>query len=166
MLTATNPNELFSVLLSGASSAVDVAFKLLVIYAVWFGFIELLEKNGLGKKISALLSPLTRVLFGKIDNEANELVAFNVTANMLGMGGAATPIGISAVNKLYEDKNERAMRLFFVINATSLQIISTSVIGLRQSFNSLAPFDCTVPTLIVTLVSTIFGVLLMKLLEK
>lgn len=117
----------------------------------------------LSEKLSKLLKPITRFLLGDIDKEAEDLINLNIATNILGVGNAATPLGIEAVKKLNAtDTATKATVMFFVMNATSLQVIPTTVISLRASFGSLSSYDILLPTFIVSLVTTIFGVILVK----
>ncbi len=166
-LLFTNPDGVLSAMLSGGQKALDLTLKMVVIYAVWLGIFELLERTGLAKKFAKLLRPLNKFLFGKVPDEANDFMALNISANMLGMSGATTPMGIKSVRALEKYPNtEYAIAMFFVINATSVQIIPSSVLALRTSFNSASPADIILPTILATLVSSIVGVLLVKIFVR
>ena len=140
---------------------------MVVVYAVWLGVFELLEKSGLSRKIAKMLKPINRFLFGDLPKTANDFISLNISANMLGMSGATTPMGIKSITELEKYPNTRyAITMFFVINATSVQIIPSSVLALRSSLGSVSPADIILPTIIATLVSTIVGVLLVKIFVK
>ena len=86
---------------------------------------------------------------------------------MLGMSGATTPMGIKAIQELERHYDtEYAITMFFVVNATSIQIIPSSVMALRSSMNSISPADIIFPTILSTLVSTIVGIVLVKVFVK
>ncbi len=162
-----SPDGVLSAMLGGGQKALDLTMKMVVIYAVWLGIFELLERTGLAKKFARLLSPLNRFLFGKVPKEANDFMSLNISANILGMSGATTPMGIKSIQALEKYPNtEYAIAMFFVINATSVQIIPSSVLALRTSFNSASPADIILPTILATLVSSIIGVLLVKIFVK
>ena len=94
-------------------------------------------------------------------------MSLNISANMLGMSGATTPMGIKSIQELEKHKNtEYAICMFFVINATSVQIIPSSILALRSSMGAVSPSDIILPTILSTLVSTIVGVLLVKIFCK
>ncbi len=154
-------------MLFGGEKALELTLKMVVIYAVWMGIFELLEKTGLSKKLAKLLKPLNKFLFGEIPEKANDFMSLNISANVLGMSGATTPMGIKSIKELEKHENtEYAIAMFFVINATSVQIIPSSVLALRSSLGSVSPSDIILPTVLSTLLSTVIGVLLVKIFIK
>ena len=162
-----NPNALLSSMLSGGEKALSLTLKMVVIYAVWLGVFELLEQSGLAKKFANVLKPFNRKLFGELPDSANNFMSLNISANILGMSGATTPMGIKSIQELEKHKNtEYAIAMFFVINATSVQLIPSSVLALRTSLGSVAPSNIILPTILATLVSTIIGVILVKIFIK
>ena len=163
-----NTNIAFSTIVSGSEKAIELTIKLWAIYAVWLGILKIVEDTGLNNKISKLLKPLINKLFGKTDTETENEIAINLTSNFLGMGNACTPSGIKAINGLNKGKNviTSGMIMLLVLNATSLDIIPTTVIGLRISAGSLNPNDIILPTFISTFVSTFTGIILCKICEK
>ena len=167
VLIFTNPDSVLSAMLSGGEKALSLTLKMVVIYAVWLGVFELLEKSKLSNALAKALKPLNLFLFGKVPEKANDFMSLNISANMLGMSGATTPMGIKAIQELEKYPNtEYAITMFFVINATSIQIIQSSVMALRTSLGSTAPADIIIPTILATLVSTVVGVTLVKIFAK
>ncbi|MBE7087122.1 MAG: hypothetical protein E7369_02330 [Clostridiales bacterium] len=166
-LTFSSPQLILSTMISGGEKALELTLKLTVIYAVWLGVFELLEMSGLSKKFANLLKPLNRFLFGKLPEKANDFISLNISANVLGMSGATTPMGIKAIRELEKYPNtDYAIKMFFVINATSVQIIPSSVLALRSSFSASSPTDIIIPTILATLLSSIVGILLVKIFVK
>lgn len=155
-----SPDKLLSSLLSGAERAVTMAVTLFCIYAVWMGLSRLAEKSGLARGASRALKPLSQKLFKTENDEATENIAMNLSCNLLGIGGAATPYAVKAVKALEKDRNEFAQKLLFIINATSVQIVPTTVIALRASAGSVSAADIFLPSLICTAFSTLFAVLI------
>ena len=155
-----NSPELFlSSLLEGGGKAATTCLALLSSYAVWMGLIRIWEDCGFAKKVAKLVKPLAKKLLLTDDEECLEAVSMNVSVNLLGISGAATPYGIKAAGLL--DKTEHAeysSAMFFVLNATSLQLLPASMVALRTSLQSAAPADIILPTLITTLFSTLLGV--------
>ena len=99
--------------------------------------------------------------------KAEEYASINLSANLLGMSGATTPFGIKTIEELDKNKNTNyATTMFFVINATSIQIIPSSVLALRISLDSANPSSIILPTILATTVSTIVGILLTKIFVK
>ncbi|MDE6585376.1 MAG: nucleoside recognition protein [Clostridia bacterium] len=165
-ITVTAPDKLLTSLLGGAERSLSTALTLFCIYAVWMGLSRLAEKSGLSKGAARALTPLSKKLF-KTDNPAAvENLAMNLSCNLLGIGGAATPYAVKAIDELEKDKNDRAQMLLFVINATSIQLIPSTVIALRAGAGSAAAFDIFLPSLICTIFSTAVATLLFLLLYK
>lgn len=168
VLLIVNPSEVLSEMIGASTEALELCLELCAVYVVWLGFIELIDASGLSNKLAKLLRPLIKKIF-KVDNEEiQKIIALNVSANMLGVGNAATPMGIKAMQAL-DDKSGKAnfaMIMLVVINATSIQLLPTTVIGLRASAGSANPADIILPTLIVTITTTILGIILVHSIEK
>lgn len=166
-LIFSNPDALLSSMLAGGEKALSLSLKMVVIYAVWLGVFELLEKSGLANKFAKLLKPINRILFGTLPDKANDFISLNISANVLGMSGATTPMGIRSIQELEKHPNtEYAITMFFVVNATSIQLIPSSVMALRTSLGSISPADIIIPTILATLLSSIVGILLVKIFVK
>lgn len=164
ILLILNPDGALASMLTGGEKALALTLKMTVIYAVWLGIFELAERSRLTEKFARLLKPVNRVLFGELPGKANEYVSMNISANMLGMSGATTPMGIRSIQELEKHPNtEYQIAMFFVINATSIQILPTSVLALRTSLHSAAPSDIILPTILATAISTVVGILLVKI---
>lgn len=166
VITVIAPDKLLSSLLGGAEKAATTALTLFCIYAVWMGLSRLAEKSGFSRLAAKGLKPLSVRLFKTKNEAALENIAMNLSCNLLGLGGAATPFAVKAIDELEKDKNEFAQKLLFVINATSVQIIPSTVIALRTAAGSGAAFDIFLPSLICTAVSTVTAVLLYILCLK
>lgn len=165
-ITFIAPDKLIPALLSGAEDSVKTAFTLFCIYAIWMSLSVLAEKSHLTKRGAKLLKPLTGKLFKTQNEAACENIAMNISCNLLGLGGAATPFAVKAIRELDKDKNDFAQKLLFVINATSIQILPTTVIALRASAGSVSASDIFLPSLICTAVSTFVAVILYLLGRK
>lgn len=164
LLIFTDPESVVSSLITASTSAVTLSIKLLAIYAIWLGLIEIVEKTNLSKKISNLLSPVIDFLFGKMENKSKQFVSMNISFNLLGIGNAATPSAIYAINSMdkHTGKTTSAMLMLLVINATSLQLIPTTIIGMRVASGSLNSTDIIFPSLVASAFSTILGVIFLK----
>lgn len=154
----TNPNGFLSALLAGGQKAATLSLSLLSIYCVWLGFFKVMEKSGLSKKLASRVFPVARKLFRSEDKEAIYLASCNLSANFLGLPGAPTPLGIKATEKFCAAGNHFASDMLFILNATSLQLLPTTVIALRLAEGSANPSDIFLPTLLATLLSTVLGV--------
>ena len=160
----SSPDAVLAAFLSGGEKALSLTLKLLVIYAVWMGVFSLAEKSGLCSKVAKLLRPANRLLFGELPEKANDYMSMNLAANLLGMSGATTPYGIKSVAEL--GGTDYATAMFFVINATSVQLIPSSVLALRTSMGAASPADIIIPTILATLISSVVGILLVKIFVK
>lgn len=166
MLLITSPEKAFGVMIDGASNAITLSVKLLAIYMVWLGVLKMMEASKLDKKLSKLLRPIICKIFKGESEDAYDKICINLSANMLGMGGASTPAGIKAMN-LMSDGSEKAtdnMIMLLVINATSIQLIPATMIALRAQAGSQSPSDIILPTLISSGVATLVGALMCKVL--
>ncbi len=162
-----SPDLFFATLLDGASKAATTCLALLASYAVWMGLIRVWEDCGIAGKVARLVKPAAKRLLKTEDEEALRAVSMNLSVNLLGISGAATPYGIQAANLLDKTENaEYASAMFFVLNATSLQLLPASIVAVRTSFGSANPADIILPTLLTTLFSTLLGVVLTVIFLK
>lgn len=167
MMTIHSPESAFSSMINGVSGAISLSIKLIAIYAVWLSVLEMMNKTGIDKKLSKILKPLIKKIFKKENEEAYDWICINVSANMLGMGGVATPAGIKAMERM-QDGSEKAthnMVMLFVINATSIQLIPATVIAMRASANSQNAADIILPTLISSGIATLLGLIICKVMS-
>ncbi len=160
-----SPQVFLETMLDGASKSATTCIALLSSYAVWLGLMRVWEDSGLARGISRFLRPTAKRLFKTDNSAALDAVCMNLSVNLLGISGAATPYGIQAANLLDKTKNaEYSSAMLFVLNATSLQIFPASMIAVRVSLHSAAPNAILIPTLLTTIFSTALGVVLVKLL--
>lgn len=167
MLLITSPENAFGVMIDGASDAITLSIKLLAIYMVWLSVLRMMEASKLDKKLSKLLRPIVCKIFKGESEDTYDKICINLSANMLGMGGASTPAGIKAMN-LMSDGSDRAtdnMIMLLVINATSIQLIPATMIALRADAGAQNPADIILPTLISSGVATLVGALICKALS-
>ena len=159
----SDPDGFLSSLLAGGEKAAALSLSLLAVYCVWLGFFKVMEKSGLAGKLANGVYPLAKRLFRSNDKEAVYLAGCNLSANFLGLPGAPTPLVKKAVEKFCAASNHYAADMLFVLNATSLQLLPTTVIALRTAAGSALAADIFLPTLIATLFSTLLGGLLVAL---
>ncbi|MBQ8319636.1 MAG: hypothetical protein IJX81_02045 [Clostridia bacterium] len=163
----TDPELFLSTVLDGAGAAASLCLALLASYAVWLGLMQVWEDSGFTRAGARLLRPLSKTLLGVEDEPTLVAISMNLAANLLGIGAAATPYGIEAVGRLNDAPDpEYSSCMFFVLNATSIQLIPTSVVGLRAALGSGSPADIILPTLLTTAVSTIVSCLLVWVFIK
>ncbi len=168
-LAAGNAGEVVSAMLKAAEEAVQTALALAGAYAFFCGMLGIVREAGAAERLGKALSPLLKRLFGSsLPQDALEPVTMNLTANLLGLGNAATPMGIEAAKRMGKGAAEasNALCLFLVVNASSVQLFPATVIALRAAAGSMNPGSVALPTLVATGVSTAVGVLCCKCAER
>ena len=161
------------VILSSGNDALKLIISIMPIIILWTGLLNIADKSGLLHKFSNILNPLLSKLFPKLnkDDKALEYISSNVAANMLGLGSAATPFGLKAMEELQKKNNKKdtatsEMITFLILNTSGVTIIPTTVIAMRIANNSTNPEIIIITSLISTLLSTIFGLLLDYLIRR
>jgi spore maturation protein SpmA len=165
--------EVTSGAFDGAKTAVTIALGLIGIMALWLGVMRLAERAGLVQRIARVLHPIMRRLFPDVppDHPAMGSMLMNMAANMLGLGNAATPLGLRAMRDL-EQLNPRptiasnAMCTFLAINTASVQLIPATAIALLAAAGSTRPTAIVGTALLATLCAAIVAITSAKLLEK
>ncbi len=167
-LLIANPSATFSSMLDASASAVELCISLCAIYAVWLGLLEILDQSGLSDKLAKVLRPIIKKLFKDSNEKTQKDIAINISANMLGLGNAATPYGIKAMKGLDDGSGiaNQSMIMLMVLNATSIQLIPSTTIGLRAAAGSANAGDIILPTLIATLISCFTGIFLVFICGK
>lgn len=168
-----NIESITTAALDAAVEAVSLCVRMLGIISMWMGLMRIAEESGLIKALSRRLSPLLGKLFPSLprDSKAMEHISTNVIANILGLGWAATPPGIKAMEELQRtnpDKTaaSREMCMFMIVNLSSLQIVSINIIAYRAQYSSANPQEIIGPGILATLVSTAVGICAAKIMEK
>lgn len=157
--------------ISSCGEAVKLTITLMGSMCLWSGLMKAADRAGLTEKISKLLSPVIRLLFGGMDykSESAKAITLNISANLLGLGNAATPLGLAAMRAMNkENHNEKVasdnMILFVVLNTASMQLIPTTTAILRQAAGSPRPLDIMPAVWVSSFVSVASGVIMCKLL--
>lgn len=153
--------------------AVTLTLSLLGMFCFWGGITAICEKSGLSKQIARFLSPLLNFLFPRLkkDEKTKNAISLNLTANLLGIGNAATPLGLRAMQELkqYNSNTHTAsneMVLFVILNTASLRIIPTTAALLRSEYGAANPMDILLPALLTSICSCVSAVVLAKLIER
>ena len=154
----------------GAKSAIELSIELCGITCFWCGVMKVFERSGVLNKITKLLSPLLRNLLPETRSnpEAAEYAATNISANLLGLGNAATPMGLKAISSLH-DGTECAtddMCTLTVLNTASIQLIPITVAAIRSANGAIAPFDILPAVWITSFASATIGTVFSKLLSR
>lgn len=158
-------------ILSSASSSFNLIVQMFSVLALWLGIMKIAETSGLLKKLATKLSKILKLIFPEIpeSHESLSLIASNIIANMAGLGSAATPFGLKAMDSLQEINNKkdtasRSMITFLVLNTSGVTIIPTTIISLRMVYKSVEPTKIVIPCIIATVCSTIAGLLMDRFL--
>ena len=165
-LLFTDPGKAVTAMIAGSHASVKLSIELAALYGFWLGFFGIIEKIGLADFLGRLLSPVVRFLFPGLNKKGGKYVTMNMAANLLGLGNASTPMAIRAIKEMDDGsgKATQNMIMLTVISCTSLQLLPTTVIGLRATHGSVNPSDFLIPTAIATVVSTVLGITLVKLI--
>ena len=165
----TNVNISNEMLLS-ASKGIELIFSIIPIMCLWLGIMNIAKKSGLLDKLSKFLTPLLKKLFPEIpkDSQAFSYISINIIMNMLGVGNAATPFGLKAMQELQtlnknKDIASRSMITFIVINTAAVTIIPTTIISLRILNKSVNPMSIVPYIIITSTLSCIIGLILDRL---
>ena len=151
-------------MIQGALDAVTIMLKMAGGFAVWCGLMEILKRIGAVEGLTRLLRPVLSFLFPDINRqETLRSITMNLSANMLGLGNAATPMGVKAMSLLAQESGNietasRAMCMFLVLNASSVQLFPGTVMTLRMVMGSVSPGAIILPTLIATAASAAAGI--------
>ena len=155
------------------SEAVELSITFLGTICLWNGIMEIAKNTSLINKLNNLLKPVINFLFPELKNKekAKQEISMNMIANILGLGNAATPLGIKAMKTMQkENKNKdiltNSMMMFIVINTASIQLIPSNVIAIRTSLNSQNPSLIIIPVWIATIIAASVGILVTKILIK
>ncbi|MCC8195573.1 MAG: spore maturation protein A [Ruminococcus sp.] len=146
--------------LTSGQTAVTLTLSILGAMATWGGIMKLAEKSGFTDRIARLISPVVSLIFRGLDknSKAFKAIAMNITANLFGLGNAATPLGIEAMKELKAEENcedtaSRNMVLLTVINTSSIELIPSTVAALRLTYGSRSPMDILPCVLTVSVLS-------------
>jgi len=161
--------------LNSSKEAVTLCITMLGVMSLWTGLMNVARGCGLMDKLTHLMKPVIRFLYPSIPekHKANEYIAANMVANLLGLGWAATPVGIKAIKELCDMEKKKTgnydgcrptidMCTFLIVNMSSLQLIPVNIIAYRSQYGSANPASIIAPAIIATTCSTIAGVVFAK----
>lgn len=166
-----NLSSLSAAALEGAQSAVELCFTMCGVMCLWTGVMELMDQCALTDKIAALFRPLLRRLLPQAsrDSETLAAVSANLSADLLGLGNAATPLGIRAARRMSRGCGGIAsdeLCLLVVLNTASIQLLPTTLAGVRASLGAANPFDILPCVWLVSLLSVLAGLLAARVLAR
>lgn len=155
------------------TDVVNLSLTFLGTMCLWNGIMEIAKKTTLIKKLTSFLKPLIKFLFPELtkNEKAKEEISMNIIANVLGLGNAATPLGLKAMKTIQKENKDKttlsnSMAMFILINTASIQLIPTNVIAIRNSLNSTAPTQIIFPVWIATIVAAISSIMAAKVFIK
>lgn len=166
-------NSLSASVMNGATSAVELLISITGIICFWSGMMEIADKSGITAFMAKMFSPLLSKVFKNVDSKSTAMrfISLNISANLLGLGSAATPFGLSAMKELQTlnpDKKAASddMLLFVVLNTASLQLIPTTLCAYRSNYGSLSPFEIIPAVWLTSLAALTVGVVVAKTLSN
>lgn len=166
-------NNITETIIKVPNKALSICLQIFPNIALWLGIMKIAENAGLIDKLAKITSKIIRPLFKEIPENHKSLgyISSNIVINMLGVGNAATPIGLKAMKSLQElnkkkDTASRSMITFLVLNTSGLTIIPTTVISMRLMHGSTNPTEILVPCFIATFFSTMCGLILDRILAR
>lgn len=164
-------DEVTSAALNSAGKAVELSISLLGIVCLWTGLMAVAEKSGIVGYIAKILMPILKFLFPKVPKNHNAMgaIVMNLSANFLGLGNAATPLGLKAMSELQKlnkakDTATDAMCMFLVLNTSAVQLVPATVMAVRADAHSSNPAEIIVTVWIASICATISGVIAARLL--
>lgn len=168
-----NIDKINSSIFDSTQSAIDLTLTLLGATCLWSGIMEIVSKTEIIKKLSKILNKIIKKFFYDLNSESKSYnnIIMNIIANILGLGNAATPLGLKAMSELQKENNDKErlsdnMMMLIVLNTASLQIIPTTVIAVRSSLGSNNPTQIIVPVWIATIGAAIVGISVAKIIIR
>lgn len=168
-----NLNLLNAEIFSSLENAISLSISLLGTICLWNGIMQIANKTSVIDKLTAFLKPIIRFLFPDLKQKPKiqKEISMNMIANILGLGNAATPLGLKAMKSMQEENEDKdvlsdSMAMFIVINTASIQIIPTTVIAIRNSLGSENPTAIVFPVWIATICAAVSGIIAVKILIK
>ncbi|MDQ0350895.1 spore maturation protein A [Alkalibacillus filiformis] len=159
--------EVNEVIFSSAQDAVALTISLVSVLVFWLGLMRIAEKAGLLEKLAHLFKPVFTRLFPEIpaNHPAMGYILSNFSANLFGLGNAATPLGIKAMHEMKKLNNDsevasRSMITFLALNTSSVTLVPTTIIAIRMQYDSMAPTEIVSSTIIATLISTVGAIMI------
>lgn len=168
-----NMSALSLSVIEGGQNAVELLLRLVAMLCLWGGIMEIADRSGITRALSSLMSPLIKLLFPRLKNESyvREAISMNITANVLGLGNAATPLGLEAMRRLktvspYGDTASDEMVIFVVMNTAAMHIIPTTVATLRGQYGSENPMEIMPASILTSFCALTVAVSAAKLLNR
>lgn len=172
-LITGNVEKVSNGIFDSASSAVELTLTFFGTICLWNGIMNIAKKTTLMSKLTKILQPAIKFLFPELkhNEQAKEEISMNVVANLLGLGNAATPLGLKAMETMQKENTKKdtltnSMAMFIVLNTASLQLIPTNVIAIRSSIGSIAPSSIVLQVWGATIIAAAVGITATKILMR
>lgn len=166
-----NVENLNNSIFESTQNALNLTLTLLGMTCLWSGIMEVASKTKIIYYLAKILKPIMKKLFSNLDEVSYNNITMNIIANILGLGNAATPLGLKAMNELQKDNRNKErlsdnMLMLIVLNTASLQVIPTTVIAIRSSLGSQNPTKIIFPVWISTICAAVVGITCAKIVTK
>lgn len=172
-LITGNVEKVSNGIFDSASSAVELTLTFFGTICLWNGIMSIAKKTTLMSKLTKILQPAIKFLFPELkhNEQAKEEISMNIVANLLGLGNAATPLGLKAMETMQKENPKKdtltnSMAMFIVLNTASLQLIPTNVIAIRSSLGSIAPSSIILQVWVATIIAAAVGITATKILMR
>ena len=172
-IVTNNVEVVNNTIMESSKTSLDMIIQIFPVLALWMGLMNIAEKSKLLDKISNLISPVLTKLFPEVPrgHESLSYIASNIIANVFGLGSAATPFGLKAMDSLQKlnkkkDTASRSMITFLIINTSGVTLVPTTIISMRMMYHSINPTSILLACIIGTACSTIGGIFVDKLFTK
>ena len=165
-------SETSTAAMDSAKESVETVLSMLGVMCFWMGLMEIANRSGLLDKFAKMLSPIIKFLFKDVKSEkAKKAISMNMAANIFGIGNAATPFGLTAMEEMARENKHNglasnSMCMMVVINTASIQLIPTTLLAFRSAYGSKNPFEIVTAVWITSVCSVVLGVLSAKIFEK
>ena len=168
-----NLENLNKSIFASTNDAIKLSIELLGTMCLWNGIMQIANKTTIIDKLTNLLMPIIKILFPEMrkNKQIQKEISMNMIANILGLGNAATPLGLKAMKTMQKENPKKdtltnSMAMFIIINTASIQIIPTTVIAIRSSLGSTNPTSIIIPVWIATICAAFAGIIAAKILMK
>lgn len=168
-----NLDKLNSSIFESTTDAINLSINLLGTICLWNGIMQIASKTTIMDKLTNFLNPIIKLLFPEMkkNKKIQKEISMNMIANILGLGNAATPLGLKAMKSMQKENKKKdtltdSMAMFIVLNTASIQIIPTTVIAIRNSLGSKNPTSIVFPVWIATICAAVTGIIATKIVIK
>jgi len=167
-----NISALNNAIYNSSKDAIDIFIVLIGATALWSGVMKILSSTKIIELLNIMMNPIMRILFPDLkDKKIRRVISMNIISNLFGLGNAATPLGVQAMILMHDSNNRSkkmsdSMKMLILINTTSIQLIPTTIIAIRNSLGARNPSSIILPVWGSTIASVCAGIVLLKKLDR